>query len=65
MAVDFNALDKKLTGGIAAMGRGEKEPKAIAPILNKMKSVDLPAYEKHLAEYKVQLANYKLKKEGE
>lgn len=59
MAIDFNKLDKQLTGGISAMGRGDKSPKEIAPLLNTMKDVDTPAYEKHLAEYKVQLANYK------
>ena len=59
MSIDFNKLDRQLTGGIAAMGRGEKSPKEIAPLLNTMKGVDTPAYEKHLEEYKVQLANYK------
>ena len=41
------------------MGRGEKAPKEVAPLLNQMKGVDLPAYEKHLEEYKIQLVNYK------
>ncbi len=59
MAIDFNKLDKQITGGIAAMGRGEKAPKEVAPLLNQMKGVDLPAYEKHLEEYKIQLVNYK------
>ena len=59
MSTALDKLEKQVIGGIAAMGRGEKAPVDVAPLLNRLKGLDLPAYEKQLPEYKTALDAYK------
>lgn len=52
-------LIKKIKGGMFGIKNGTKEPKEIAPLLNKLKTLNLPMYEELLKEYKKALESRK------
>ncbi|GIV43927.1 MAG: hypothetical protein KatS3mg035_1050 [Bacteroidia bacterium] len=52
-------LIKKIKGGIIGIKNGTKEPKEIAPLLNRLKAVNEGMYEDLLKEYKQALENRK------
>lgn len=54
----FKILEKKITGKIGAIKRKEIAPKesGIGILFNNLRNIDIPLYEKLIAEYKSVLA---------
>ena len=49
-------LIKKITGGIMGIKNGTKEPKEVAPFLNRLKDINEGMYDDYLKKYKEALA---------
>ena len=56
-------LIKKITGGLMGIKLGTKEPKEVAVLLNKLKSINVMMYEEFFEKYKnlvVECQDYKI-----
>lgn len=54
-------LIKKIKGGMLGIKNNTKEPKEVAVLLNKLKTINKPMYEELLNDYKKTMENRKQK----
>jgi hypothetical protein len=54
-------LIKKIKGGMLGIKNNTKEPKEVAVLLNKLKTINKPMYEELLNDYKKTMENRKSK----